>query len=1550
MKEKERVYLLEYMDVLLTKEQQDKGSWLLLMKHHNALYPAMEDLQMMGLEHKGYQVYLHNYQINDIRAPYEPFLEIIRKYIENKQSQKNNFSMKEFFDRSKVYSLHRIIFEKYFRGQPCIRREDILVGEYAFEKKKFQEAVINMILEIAKENPLFLFFNEANLAGDSLWRILDALLQKDIVEGIKMVIVVNEAREWLSFAEEKKLYRKVCKEAEYVCDWLYESEIDYPAKAGKSKEKYENTERLIAQLRNVSFALEFEEAMYYLSDFFKRIENDKSALQPEEKKELLQIYFWSSLGMEDYSRALYACDMLEQVEVKDAKVQSKINFDIAYYKTLVHMYSGNDPQTKENIIECQHWAEKIDIEWNYFLVELLKNMSQYFGWKNLWISENDTEVSEELIEQCKKFEHWNHLAYIYVYSFNSDYHNFITTKGIEDRIVEFNKGIAIGREIGNEHFLIEAYTKNIMLASIHGHYDVSVYFYKKTLELIREYGDEIGEAGHSNGMGYSNCGMENYQEAQKYYNNALIIYFRHKMVDEVVETLYNMGINAILAEDYRHASEYLLSAANILHELKLSAMRACNIAKLYGLIALSSFRQGMTPRSHLYLNLTKQFLAHILGKPDEEKEIYSDDSMFLSYFVDALILDKEGNHEKALWCINRAEFYMNRSTGTMFFHYPQFAEEKYKILMKLGKTQEAKDVLQECKSYCREKDFLFHEQKLDILLGNRPSQTDRITYPEMKLEGITLNEILEWIRREAAEKSNKDMLETLKFFNVLQRFINHMNGGETDLANIIPMFENHFHMDNAIVIRCNEGRNRIIYSDLGYPIAENDVDRIVQYFKENTLGFVVSKNGFEYEEYRRVIKVFRHDRVFSLAAIPNFEKEVLNGVLVTYIKMNDGWTASRERTILGEEDLTMFQYILKQVFNAIEKLEVHRKLKSANEKLTEQMEQLVHLKNEAEAANEAKSNFLANMSHEIRTPMNAILGMSEIVLRSPLEQPQRESMVQLQSAAKSLLSIINDILDFSKIESGKLALNEDKYRIMDLVTDVENILTTCKGNKNLGLELFVKQDIPPYLYGDDVRLRQILINLGNNAIKFTEQGNVTITIDYAPAKDSKNILLQMSVKDTGIGIKPEEQDKLFEAFLQVDGKRNRKIEGTGLGLSICKALVDLMEGTISVQSEYGKGSEFTVVVPQKIIVEEAKEEVTTPDVELKDVFSAAGAKILVVDDNLLNLSVAEGLLEPLKMQVETATSGEKAISMLEQSPDYHMIFMDHMMPEMDGIEATKRIRKLEGEYYKNVPIIAFSANAIGEVRDMFIQNGMNDFLSKPIEMKQMENMLRKWLYKVKPPKENLLSKREEIPDKNEKKEDVLKKESSKLIIPGINVEAAIQCSGTEVIFRKLLQIFYDTLPGKVELIRQLEQEGDLQRYIIEVHGLKSAARLVGAMELASQAEYLEHCGKADNIQEIHEKNESFLQFYYSYKEKLYPFVKVDTGEEKPLLPKEELMSMLTKLRHCLEEFNINGADNIMEEIGKYSHEEEFNKIFSDLKNSVENVEYDIATELLDKFM
>ncbi|MBQ3600519.1 MAG: response regulator [Lachnospiraceae bacterium] len=1529
MKKRERSYLGEYIGTLLKKKGKENNS-MLVIKHHNALYPQMEDIQALEVEKHGYKVIFHNYVPEEIRAPYEPFLDLIKSYVEKKQEE-GEFSFESFFDKTKVYYVHRLIFERYLQGKRCVRKEDILVGEYEYEKKKFLEAVINMLAEISKEQPLFFILNETNASGLSLWKILNKLFQEKN-KNLKFVLIYNDGGKKLSFSkQEQNQFMQMCKGKDLICDWIYEGDEIVIERSEEG-----NIRDYVEKLHNMSYTLEYEQAYYYLKEFFERLEYEEQSMLPEERLELLRMYFWTSLGMGEYSGALYVCEEMKRLTFRNPRKQVLSQFNSYYYKAMVHVYRDNEVETVENIEHCEKIAKENFDEKLIFRVNMIKNMARYSGWKSMWISELDTPVSYSFIEQCKEFEQWNHLAHIYAYSFNNDYHNFSTVKGIDERLKEFNKGIEIGKRLQNQQFLLEAYKKNIILASIHGYFEVCIYFYNKCMEIVCESNDEVAEAGNCNGMGYSNCGLEHYEQAHKYYNRALVIYYRHGMVDEVVETLYNLGINCILAHDYENASNYLLEAANILYLMKKSSIHTCDISKLFALIALSCFRQGIMHRCNLNLNNAKQYLAHIFGTPKEEEEIHSDDSMFLVYFVDALNQKKEENYEQALLYMNKAEFYMNRSTGAMFFNYPQYAVEKYDLLEKMGEKEKGIQVLLECKKYCRKNNYKFHEQQINQLLGKEIKEKDKIIFPEMKLNDITLEEISQWIKKEAAEKNHRDMMKTMQFFNLLQRFTNHMKGKiKEELSNIIPLLKNNFYLDKAFVIKCEENRNEIMYSDLEFTLSKEEINQIVRYFRKCPQGFVFYKNGFEHEEYEKVLEPFVKARMVSFVAIPNYDNDVLNGIFIGYIEMTDSWKPSKERTILDENDLEIFIYVFKQIFNAVEKLEARKKLVDANEKLKVHMEQLLELKNEAEAANEAKSNFLANMSHEIRTPMNSIIGMTEIVLLGKLEQEQRERVMQIKDAGKTLLSIINDILDFSKIESGKMEIQEVNYSVHQAIKDIKNILTTRIGEKDIRLKIMVNQDIPPYLYGDDMRIRQVILNLGDNAIKFTEKGSVTITIDYEKHKDTG--ILHFSVKDTGIGIAEKNIKRLFTSFHQLDGKRNRKIEGSGLGLAISKAFVNMMGGEIYVQSEYGKGSEFFFQIPQRIGTCEDNQEKEEKELE----FKGHNKKVMVVDDNRMNRNVAEGLLKPMGLEIVTVESGIRALEILTERMDFDLIFMDHMMPDMDGIETTKRIRSMRKEYYKNVPIIALTANVVADAKKMFLECGMDDFIGKPIDIKQLKQILKKWIPDVE---ENIC---EKVEEQDIKAED-LKDNSVK--IPGLDVEIGIAVSGSKEMFFKLLQVFYDTIEEKVQLISDYLEEGNIKNYTVEVHALKSAAMLIGAIELSNMAKMMEEFGKVENINELHNKTKTLLSLYESYKESLKPFVKIqEADEKKTLMPKTTLEKKLQELEGYMKEFQIDNADAIMEELISYRHEEEFEKILPELKTAIEDITYDIAEELLDEY-
>ncbi len=394
--------------------------------------------------------------------------------------------------------------------------------------------------------------------------------------------------------------------------------------------------------------------------------------------------------------------------------------------------------------------------------------------------------------------------------------------------------------------------------------------------------------------------------------------------------------------------------------------------------------------------------------------------------------------------------------------------------------------------------------------------------------------------------------------------------------------------------------------------------------------------------------------------------------------------------------------------------------------------QLIELKEEAERANEAKSSFLARMSHEIRTPINAILGMNEMILRETDLGSVREYATNIYSASKVLLSIINDILDLSKIESSKMELMEADYNMGNLLLDIENMISLRAEEKNLNFKIVTDATMPKLLYGDEKRIKQCIVNLLTNSVKYTKEGSVTMQMDYVK-NDDDTINLWVSVSDTGIGIKEDDLYLLFDPFTRLDMKKNKTIEGTGLGLSITKRLLEMMGGNLTVESIYGKGSTFSFVVPQKVAGEEplgdykkSADDVALPDAQERRAYVAPNAKILAVDDTRVNITVVKGLLKRLKVQFDSALSGQECLDKVKANR-YDIILLDHMMPEMDGIETLHNMQQME-EYIQNKPVvIALTANAIVGAREEYLREGFVDYLSKPIDSVQLEEMIHKYL-------------------------------------------------------------------------------------------------------------------------------------------------------------------------------------------------------------------------------
>ncbi len=599
----------------------------------------------------------------------------------------------------------------------------------------------------------------------------------------------------------------------------------------------------------------------------------------------------------------------------------------------------------------------------------------------------------------------------------------------------------------------------------------------------------------------------------------------------------------------------------------------------------------------------------------------------------------------------------------------------------------------------------------------------------------------------------------------------------------------------------------------------------------------------------------------------------------------------------------------------------------------------------ADVANQAKTDFLAKMSHEIRTPINAVLGMNEMILRESKDASIREYAMDVQGAAKSLLSIINDILDITKIEAGKLSIVSVEYAFSSMIHDVTNMISFKAKAKELEFVVKIDENIPSRLFGDDIRNKQILVNLLNNAVKYTHQGSVTLEAVLLPSSEENIAKIYFSIKDTGIGIKEEDIQKLYIPFERIEEKRNRSIEGTGIGMNITMQLLAMLGSRLEIKSEYNKGSEFSFVLCQPIVdaqpIGKLEEQIAAKHVEYdyRVAFEAPDARVLVVDDNEMNRKVFCSLLKDTRIQIEEAPDGRTCIEKVKKNT-YDIIFMDHMMPEMDGIETLQVMKQMEDYPSKETPVVILTANAIVGAKEKYLKEGFDDFLSKPIDVQKLEGIIVELLDK-------------QLVHQVEKRVIDQAEEEWKLsdlpIVNGLDWQYAKGHFNNQESMVDTVKFFVSTIEFDAkeleELYTSINEEDGSKEYCTKVHSMKNSASIIGIIPLAGMAKVLEDAAREQKNDVISQMHPIFIKLWLEYKEYLSVFADLGDAKKSAADYQEDVHEIFKKIKLAAEDMDIDALDDLLVEMEKYHYGNEQEQMVSDIRKAIINFDVEFLQSI-----
>ena len=937
MKSRKRVISATYMNNIVSAMGIKNDNYV-FVKHYGRYSIDAEDAKNAMTIYENIEVNYVHFANNEMVESYEPFLQIIRNCYEKHYS---NMTIEEYLEKFDVYELHKSFLISYIDSGECSRYEPFILDEIKFEKKRMLESIADMIIGLSRVHPMLIMIDNIHVVSGATIRLLKLLFETPDNSNIGVFAAYNDLKhipsvnknEWNSFIN--KLNAKDC----IFEGGAYENENedeDSNEFVFDSKRVYE----YLHKLKSMYCTVELEQAEYYLQKIHKKLSTEKVNIAADCKYELLRLYADVLVNLGDFSTALILCDYLKEMSETYNSLEYEYNYYLLY--TYVQMYSSKIDYAKKLSNKCMELAEKLQNESYIFRVEMLKYMVEMSGCHNIYFIVKDIEVPDEFIEKIKKYKYYNHLANMYIYGYENDFDAYRHAKTIEEverGMDKYREGIVLAEKLGNTNLILKAYQKLTMITSAVGAFSVTEKYYEKYIELLGDSNaKELADA--KNGQGYINCTSRNFKKANECYNKSLGILMELGDIRAVGETMYNMSINCILAQDYSNAFNYLKVCVRIVDKMRLNDLRVCNIAKLYGLLALASVRLAYEYDSSFYLNTNRKFLDHIINKRtyrDEENKdrafTGNDDEMFLHYFVKGILEEKNGDYNEAIRYFKIAEKHCLNSQGNMFFSCVQLYVEMAYAYRKLGEKENALAMIDKAYDFAKSRDYTDQMELLDNMKDGADYYQKPIKCP---LENHTIEQIDQLLDKASMIMQNQDMSNQIEFISVWQNVLEITDKTKDELIRTAAnSFMLNFSLDTFLYIKFSEDSAEILFSSGSVELKENDLEMFRNYFEKSKGGFVTAKIDKDYEEYKKILDVFGMDVLNSIVCTPYYENEKLDSLFISCIYTNTNWNVEAYRYLLNESEANLFSLLLRQLIIAVDKIENLNEIRQFNLALKE---------------------------------------------------------------------------------------------------------------------------------------------------------------------------------------------------------------------------------------------------------------------------------------------------------------------------------------------------------------------------------------------------------------------------------------------------------------------------------------------------------------------------------------------------------------------------------------------------------------------------------------